>query len=128
MEMTSNRPYILRALYEWIVDNGLTPHVLVNANVSDINVPRQHVRDGRIILNISPTAVRDLDLGNTFITCHTRFSGTPFNIVIPVDAILAVYAKENGKGMIFPEDESVSQHSGKETQDTDNKPHLKIVK
>lgn len=126
--MTSNRPYILRALYEWIVDNGLTPHVLVNANADNVNIPVLHVRDGKIVLNISAAAVRDLDIGNESITCNTRFSGTPFHIVIPLGAIMAIYAKENGKGMIFPEDEAALNHSGEAAKDTDKKSHLKIVK
>lgn len=129
MEMTSNRPYVLRALYEWIVDNGMTPHVLVNANAGNVSVPEQHVHDGKIVLNISPAAVRDLDMGNTFITCHTRFSGNPFHISVPSSAILAIYAKENGKGMIFPEDESASSNrSEKESQHIGKRPKLKVVK
>ena len=128
MDMTSNRPYVLRALYEWIVDNGLTPHILVKADADNVNVPEQHVQDGRIVLNISPAAVRDLDLGNEMITCNTRFSGTPFHIVVPIDAILAIYAKENGKGMIFPEDDAGLRRQEKEPQDSNKKSHLKIVK
>lgn len=127
MEMTSNRPYILRALHEWIVDNGLTPYVLVNATADNVSVPEQHVKDGKIVLNISPAAVRDLDLGNTSITCNTRFGGAPFHIVIPTGAILAIYAKENGKGMIFPEDDT-GTHQSEEERDTEKKPHLKVVK
>ena len=128
MEMTSNRPYIFRALYEWIVDNDLTPYVLVNAKAGNISVPEQYVQDDKIVLNISPNAVRDLDLDNAFVTCNTRFAGNPFHIVIPVNAILAIYAKENGKGMIFPEDEAVSHQPENTDESSEKKAHLKVVK
>ena len=128
MEMTSNRPYILRALYEWIVDNELTPYILVDAGAENISVPEQYVQDGRLVLNVSPAAVRDLDLGNSCVTCNTRFSGTPFQIVIPINAILAIYAKENGKGMIFPENETDTSQGQDGEQSAERKSHLKVVK
>ena len=86
-----------------------------------------YVQDGRIVLNISQAAVRDLELGNELITCNTRFSGTPFHIVVPTGAVLAIYAKENGKGMIFPEEDGL-RYPEKEPQDANKKSHLKIVK
>ena len=103
--MTSNRPYLLRALYDWICDNHLTPYVLVDATVDDLNIPHEFVEDGRIVLNVSPSAVRDLDLSNDYINFKARFSGQSMNVYFPNDAVLAIYAKENGRGMIFPEEE-----------------------
>ena len=123
--MTSSRPYFLRAVYEWIVDNGMTPQLVVNATVTGVEVPRQFVVEDKIVLNIHPAAVRDLDLGKQSISFSTRFSGAPFQVCIPVGAIMAVYAKENGKGLVFNEepDGNNDKPSGKRSG-----PHLTIVK
>ncbi|MDS4030530.1 MAG: ClpXP protease specificity-enhancing factor [Candidatus Contendobacter sp.] len=102
--MTSTRPYLIRALYEWIEDNGLTPHILVDAEAPGVSVPKQHVRDGQIVLNINPAAVRDLRLGNEWIEFNARFGGVARAIQIPVAAVLAIYARENGHGMAFGEE------------------------
>jgi len=99
--MKSMRPYLLRALYEWIVDNELTPHLLVNAEHEQVEVPSQYVENGQIILNISQMAVQGFSIGNDWVSFTTRFSGQPFSVFVPVKAVLAVYAKENGKGMFF---------------------------
>lgn len=107
--MTSSRPYLVRAIYDWIVDNGCTPYILVNAEAANVTVPQQHVRDGRIILNISPQAVRDLHLSNEWLMFSARFSGTSVEVSLPPQAVLAIYAKENGRGMVFgEEDEDVA--------------------
>jgi len=106
--MTSNRPYLIRALYEWLVDNELTPYLLVDAGRESVHVPSRYVEDGRIVLNVSPSAVRDLSLGNELIAFEARFGGTAFAISLPPDAVLGVYARENGKGMLFP-DEAVDE-------------------
>lgn len=103
--MTSNRPYLLRALYDWICDNHLTPYVLVDATGDDLNIPHEFVEDGKIVLNLSPSAVRDLDLSNDYINFKARFSGKSMNVYFPHHAVQAIYAKENGRGMVFPEDE-----------------------
>ena len=103
--MTSNRPYLIRALYEWLVDNQLTPYFLVDALRDDVMVPESFVEDGRIVLNVSPTAVRDLELGNEAISFSARFGGHAHNIFVPPDAVLGVYARENGQGMLFPDEE-----------------------
>jgi stringent starvation protein B len=95
------RPYLLRALYEWIVDNGLTPYLLVNADHDLVEVPRQFVENGQIILNIAPMAVQGLTLENDWVSFSARFSGRSFSVFVPVFAVLAIYAKENGKGMFF---------------------------
>lgn len=130
-EMTSNRPYLLRALYEWIADNGMTPHILVEAGAEGVDVPDQAVQKGKVILNIDNAAVRELDLGNAWLTFKARFSGSEYDVVVPIEAVLAIYAKENGQGMMFSlEDETVppsdpdSDPDGRPTR----RPHLKIVK
>lgn len=130
-EMTSNRPYLLRALYEWIADNGLTPHILVEAGADGVDVPDQAVQKGKVILNIDKLAVRELDLGNAWLTFKARFSGSEYEVTVPIEAVLAIYAKENGQGMMFSmDDETVpptdpdSDPEGKPSR----RPHLKIVK
>lgn len=100
--MTSSRPYIVKALYEWIVDNSLTPHIVVDAHAPDTSVPQQHVNsDGHIVLNISPSAVAALELSKTSVTFSARFGGVPTDIYVPAHAILGIYARENGQGMMF---------------------------
>jgi len=130
--MTSTRPYLVRALYEWIVENGLTPHVLVDAMAEQVEVPQQFVEDGKIILNMTPNAVRDLDIGNEFLSFSARFAGKPQHILAPISAVLAIYAKENGEGMAFPEEQSNEklEHDVSVLQKptVKQKPSLKIVK
>ncbi len=103
--MSSSRPYLVRALFDWIVDNGLTPHLLVNAVHPGTEVPTEFVENGKIVLNISPTATEALDLGNEVVMFNARFGGQPMTITVPVNAILAIYARENGQGMLFGEDD-----------------------
>ncbi len=105
MAMTSSRPYMVRALNEWIVDNDCTPHIVVNAMADDVLVPQQHVKDGQIILNISPSAVRDLDITNEHVSFNARFGGIPTDVYVPHYAILGIYARENGQGMVFEAEE-----------------------
>jgi len=127
--MTSNRPYLIRALYEWLVDNELTPYLLVDADRDSVQVPRRYVEEGRIVLNVSPTAVRDLNLGNELIAFEARFGGTAFAIALPPDAVLGVYARENGKGMLFPEPETEEPDPPKpDGPATNGRPTLKVVK
>lgn len=102
--MTSSRPYLVRAIYQWIVDNGLTPHLLVDAAGEDVQVPRDYVEGGRIVMNIAPMAVQGLTLGNEEITFSARFGGKPMSVQIPVYRVLAIYTRENGQGMMFPEE------------------------
>lgn len=103
--MTSNRPYLLRAIYDWISDNNLTPYVLVDASVAGVRVPPQVVKNGQVVLNLAMRAVANLDLGNEWISFQARFSGVSQAIQIPVQAVLALYAQENGQGMMFPAEE-----------------------
>ena len=99
--MTPNRPYLLRALHEWIVDNGMAPHILVDATLPGAHLPPGHVQDGRITLNVSPSAVRELLIGNELLSFRARFGGRPFDVSIPVAAVLAIFARESGQGMAF---------------------------
>lgn len=103
--MSSNRPYLLRAIYDWITDNNLTPYVLVDATVNGVKVPPQVVKNGQVVLNLAMRAVANLDLGNEWISFQARFSGASQAIHVPVRAVLALYAQENGQGMMFPADD-----------------------
>lgn len=102
--MSSQRPYLLRALYEWIADNGMTPHVLVDARMPGVRVPAHAVKDGRIVLNIAERAVAKLELGNDAIRFTARFAGVSQTVMVPLEAIIAVYARETGQGMAMPEE------------------------
>ena len=103
--MSSNRPYLLRAIYDWITDNNLTPYMLVDATVNGVKVPPQVVKNGQVVLNLAMRAVANLDLGNEWISFQARFSGASQAIHVPVRAVLALYAQENGQGMMFPAEE-----------------------
>ena len=131
--MTSNRPYLIRAIYDWIVDNDLTPYLLVNAEFVGVEVPQEHVNGGRIVLNVSPKACRGLHMENDRIVFSARFSGLVTQIFVRPEAVLAIYAKENGRGMEFgeeydgpppPPSASSSTTANKERK----KPALKLVK
>ena len=139
MAMTSSRPYVVRALYEWIVENNCTPYILVNAFGEGVEVPQEHVRDGQIVLNISPIAVSDLHLGNESLSFEGRFGGIPKIVSVPMSAVCGIYAKENGQGMIFdpefdppePPGPSASEETGTvgpSEKKGSPKPALRIVK
>ncbi|SDI41778.1 stringent starvation protein B [Ferrimonas sediminum] len=104
--LSPQRPYLLRALYEWLVDNDLTPHLAVNAELPGVQVPTQYVQDGQIVLNIAPHAVGNLQLGNDDVSFNARFGGQPQAIVVPLYACEAIYARENGAGTLFPPEPS----------------------
>ena len=101
LESASTRPYLIRALYEWCVDNALTPYVAVLADDS-VQVPREYVQNGEIVLNVSTDATSGLRIGNDFIEFKARFGGVPREIIVPIDRVIAIYARENGQGMAFP--------------------------
>ena len=104
--MKSRRPYLLRAMHEWISDSDCTPHIVVDASMKGVDVPRQYVRDGKIVLNLSWNATGQLSMGSDEICFNGRFGGASMTVRIPIDAVLAVYARETGQGMIFADDES----------------------
>ena len=111
--MKPRRPYLLRALHEWITDSGDTPHIVVDASDESVVVPRQYVKDGKIVLNVSMSATQFLNLGNEFVTFEARFSGASFSVSVPIKAVLGIYARETGQGMIFPEGDADPDPSDK---------------
>ena len=144
--MNSSRPYLVRALYEWIVDNDCTPHMLVNAEYPAVQVPQGFASDGQIVLNISPSAVRNLHMDNDAVSFEGRFGGVAHSLYVPSAAILGIYARENGQGMVFElepalmedeareEDESVQPdddgppEGGGQPPRPSGRPSLKVVK
>lgn len=115
--MTSHRPYLLRALYEWIADNGMTPHILVDAQQPGVRVPPHTVKDGRVVLNIAERAVARLELDNESVRFSARFGGVSHPVLVPIAAVMAIYARETGQGMALPED------MGSTDPDDDPPPH-----
>ena len=130
--MTSTRPYLIRAIYEWIADNGMTPHLVVDTTQPGVRVPQGHVRDGQITLNINQSAVHALRLGNEEIEFSARFGGSSMMVRVPPRSVLGIYAKENGRGMLFPEEPDNQGDPPSTTTDVaklgPKKPVLKIVK
>lgn len=134
--MTPSRPYFIRAVYEWISANSLTPYVLVNATLTGVQVPQQYVKDGKIVLNISSEAVVGLDINNDWISFDARFSGMSHRVRLPIGSVNAIYANENGRGMFFDDKEyaNVSTTSGGDDDGSGGgksgggKPKLKLVK
>jgi len=128
----SKRPYLIRAMHEWMTDNGHTPHVVVDASLDGVNVPEEHIKDGKIILNISDSAAHNLKLTNDAVSFRARFSGVPFDVWAPIRSVLGIYARETGQGMIFSHDSEQAENEPPELQEeveeTPSRPHLKIVK
>lgn len=139
--MNSSRPYLVRALYEWIVDNDCTPHLLVNAEHAGVQVPAGFASDGQIVLNVSPSAVRNLHMDNQAVSFEGRFGGVPHSLYVPAAAVLAIYARENGQGMVFDQDAPQGSEALAEADDVEGqgpsddepprpsgRPSLKVVK
>ncbi|MDH5611078.1 MAG: ClpXP protease specificity-enhancing factor [Gammaproteobacteria bacterium] len=139
--MTSSRPYLIRAMYQWIVDNGVTPHLLADASVDGCLVPDGYIQDSKIVLNIAPMAVSGLMLGDEGISFGARFNGVSESIYVPINAVTAIYARENGQGMMFSDDDEPSPDRGSEEFKMGNnsepehepdpdrpRPNLRIVK
>lgn len=134
--MTSNRPYLIRAMYEWIGDNDMTPYLLVDASHPGVQVPPQAVQDGRVVLNIAARAVAQLELGNHEIRFMARFSGVSQPVVVPIGAVHAIYAQESGQGMMLPEEDGEVAAVGSPSDDTPpedgggapKRSHLRVVK
>lgn len=130
--MISSRPYLIRAIHDWIIDNGMTPHIVVDAESEGVRVPMEYVKDGQISLNISASAVQGLSIDNDWILFDARFSGKAFQVSVPVRAVLAIFARENGAGMSFGEEEQDDDPSpdpgsegGKRSK---SQPSLRVVK
>ncbi|MCB1687553.1 MAG: ClpXP protease specificity-enhancing factor [Halioglobus sp.] len=128
--MNSSRPYIMRALYEWIVDNDFTPYVLVDAAMEGVVVPRQFVKDNQIVLNISPDAVVDLSISNQAVAFNGRFGGVATDVFVPISAVVGIYARENGQGMVFDPEEvpGPPDDTPPDPDKPEKRPSLKIVK
>ncbi len=127
--MTSLKPYLIRAIYDWILDNNLTPHLLVDADNEQAVLPEDFIEDGQIVLNIRPEAIDALSLGNEEIQFNARFKGQPMRVIVPVAAVLAIYARENGKGMVFDqEDDDHTPPPTEPEKPATSKPHLRVVK
>ncbi|QHM73655.1 ClpXP protease specificity-enhancing factor [Mixta intestinalis] len=119
-QLTARRPYLLRAFYEWLLDNQLTPHLVVDINLPGVMVPLEYARDGQIVLNIAPRAVGNLELGNDEVRFNARFGGVPRQVTVPIAAVLAIYARENGAGTMFEPEPAYELMEGEElTQGTE---------
>jgi len=127
-EIGPKRPYLLRAMHEWMTDNELTPHVVVDAAAAGVNVPQQYVADGKIILNIGYAATHGLELGGQALRFKTRFGGVGYDVEVPVMAVLGIYAQENGQGMIFAEEETPAGVEEKSEEPVKARPELKLIK
>lgn len=135
MSMTSDKPYLMRAVYEWICDNSCTPYLYVDTVSSDVVIPEHLYGDNPLILNISPAACQYLSIGNDDITFKARFSGKVFDLSVPVSAVLAIIARENGLGMSFSESDKEQEQDGgnneistSEVKPNEKKGHLKIIR
>jgi len=131
--MTSSRPYIIRALYEWILDNNCTPHILVSAVHPGVQIPAGFAKNGQITLNLSPSAVRHLHVDNEGLSFEGRFAGVACHLYIPVSAVLAIYAREDGQGMAFNQEPDLAPGNGEDPPPSKpprpkGKPNLRVVK
>lgn len=122
--MLSSRPYIARALYQWLLDNDLTPYIVVDAEQAGVEVPRQFVQNGQIVLNLAPTAVRDFAMENDAVSFSARFGGRPMQVMVPIEALIAIYARENGVGMVFGHEPVIPAEA---VEAEEKEPHLNEV-
>lgn len=127
MSDLSTRPYLIRAIYEWCVDCGLTPYLAVRVD-ERTEVPLAFVKEGEIVLNLSASAVRNLEMGNEIITCSGRFGGASFDLMVPVTAVMGIFAKENGQGLVFQGNEPQPPKESGDDNAPKPRPHLKVVK
>jgi stringent starvation protein B len=131
--MLPSRSYLLRAMHEWIVDSGLTPHLLIDADDPDLEVPDSARGEGKVVLNVSPSAVRDLLMDRELVTFVARFGGVSRAVSVPITAVEGIYARENGRGMMFPDEDALSDdNDGPDddgsSPDTSKQPRLRVVK
>ena len=126
----SKRPYLIRAMHEWMGDNMHTPHIVVDTSFDGVAVPPEHIKDGKIILNISESAAHNLKLTNDAVSFRARFGGVPFDVWAPIRSVLGIYARETGQGMIFSHDAERAEppELQEEIEETRSRPHLTIVK
>jgi stringent starvation protein B len=120
-------------MHEWMGDNAHTPHIVVDTSIDGVHVPFEHVKDGKIILNISESAAHNLKLTNDAVSFRARFSGVPFDVWVPMQSVLGIYARETGQGMIFSQDTESAEHVERpeaqvDLEETRSRPHLTIVK
>lgn len=126
--MTSQKPYLVRAIYEWLLDNQNTPYLLVNTTIVGVDVPHDYINDDKIVLNIAPDAINNFHADNDWISFSARFAGKPTELFVPITAILAIYGKENNEGMFFTDDEPLSPPPIQPSTPAKSKPSLKVVK
>lgn len=126
--MTPQKPYLVRAIHEWLMDNACTPYLLVSTKHEGVQVPVEYIKDHKIVLNISPDAVRDLTLDNEWISFSARFAGKPMDLFIPMHAVQAIYGKENNEGMFFPDEETTPPPPAPKPETSGSRPSLKVVK
>ena len=122
--MNSSRPYLINALVDWIVDNHCTPYIVVSAEVDGVEVPHEHVSEGKIVLNISANSIRNFDITDEVMTFDSRFGGVPLRVVVPTGAVVAVYAKESGEGMAFEVESNLAQNE----PSLKGRPTLKVIR
>ena len=115
-------------MHDWMADNGETPHLIVDSEYPGVEVPRAYVKDGKVVLNLSTTATQHLLLGNTTLEFDARFAGVVHHVSVPIAAVLGIYARETGEGMVFSEQDLVPEPPNKSPDDTGKRPQLKIVK
>jgi stringent starvation protein B len=131
--MTSSKPYLIRALYQWLLDNQMTPYVLADTSIVDVQVPTGVANDGKVVLNLSPSAIQNLEMSNDFLSFSARFNGVAQNVYCPMSSLLAIYAQENGEGMMFSAEPGDNQSPQAAVGESDKpiknlKPGLKVVK
>jgi stringent starvation protein B len=124
---TKQRPYLIRAMHEWMMDNGFTPHIVADGTVNGLKVPSEHVKEGKIVLNVSYSATHGLVLGNDEIAFEARFDGVPHQVSVPVQAVLGIYARETGQGMVFATEDAPGP-GGDAPPAASPRPVLKVVK
>lgn len=126
--LSRQRPYLLRAMHEWMTDNALTPHIVVDAGLARLDLPPDQVRDNRIVLNISYAATRGLVIGSEAVTFEARFNGVPRALTVPIDAVLGIYARENSQGMVFADEQAPPNPPADNSPQGGSRPALRVVK
>ncbi|MDJ0827966.1 MAG: ClpXP protease specificity-enhancing factor [Rhodobacter sp.] len=126
--MTSSKPYLLRALYEWILDNESTPYILVDTSHEEVAIPPGIASDGKVVLNLAPQAIQELEISNDSVSFSARFGGVPHDVYCPMTSLLAIYARETGEGMMFPAEDAAESDDSTTDEAKPAGPILKIIK